>query len=109
VLKPEGWLEITHSLRSAKFTGPASERLNAALISWNKDCGIDLDLITHLEDYLKMTEKFEFISSQTIKIPIGGDGFGEFSSEIALYYLKLMKVILAPYMGISVEEYDQLL
>ncbi|CAG8771798.1 9157_t:CDS:2 [Gigaspora rosea] len=108
VLKPEGWLEIVHSLRTDDYTGQASARLNAAITSWHKERGIDFDIIRNLEDYFKMSGKLEFISSQIIKIPIGGDNFGEFSYEVALYYIKLMKEILVPFMGISSEEYDQL-
>ncbi|CAG8550017.1 33936_t:CDS:2 [Gigaspora margarita] len=109
VLKPGGWLEIGHTLFvDVSNLGPAYIKMDAAYISWHKERGIDFDLITHFEDYLQMTGKAEFISSQIVKIPIGGDGLGEFYSEAATYFVKLMKEFLAPYMGVSFEEYDRL-
>ncbi|CAG8693386.1 12173_t:CDS:2, partial [Dentiscutata heterogama] len=120
VLKPGGWLEIGHTLYDYDDTsGPAFKRMNDAQISsqfihnpldisWHKERGIDFDLITHLEDYLQMTGWAEFISSQTVKIPLGGDGLGEFYCDSATYYVSLMKEFLAPYMGVSFEEYDRL-
>ncbi|CAG8594508.1 6488_t:CDS:2 [Dentiscutata erythropus] len=109
VLKPGGWLEIGHTLFvDDDDRGPAFKRMDAAHVLWHKERGIDFDLITHLEDYLQMTGKAEFISSQTVKIPLGGDGLGEFYGESATYYVNLMKEFLAPYMGVSFEEYDRL-
>ncbi|CAG8715004.1 23382_t:CDS:2 [Gigaspora margarita] len=109
VLKPEGWLEIVHTLLTEcdSDCGPAFARMNDAYILWCKENGIDFDLVIHLEDYLKMTGKAEFISSQIVKIPTGGDGIGEFSCNVSLYYLKLMKEFFAPHLGISIEEYDR--
>ncbi|CAG8817351.1 3517_t:CDS:2, partial [Dentiscutata erythropus] len=109
VLKPGGWFEIVHSLRvDDDARGPTFRRMDAARVSWYKERGIDIDLITRLEDYLKMTGKAEFISSQTVKLPLGGDGYGEFAREAALNYIKLMKELFAPYLGVSFEEYDRM-
>ncbi|CAG8703375.1 18581_t:CDS:2 [Dentiscutata erythropus] len=97
VLKPEGWLEIVHSLYADDDYGGAFSK--GANISFNRERGIDFDLITHLEDYLKMTGKTEFLSSQIAKIPLGGAGFGEFTSEIVLNYVKNMRNAGSPFEG----------
>ncbi|CAG8841188.1 19621_t:CDS:2, partial [Gigaspora margarita] len=75
---------------------------------WLEERGIDFDLIIRLEDYLQMTGKTEFISSQIVKIPPGDNYLGEFICEAGSYYINLMKEFLAPYMGISFKEYDRL-
>ncbi|KAF0367638.1 S-adenosyl-L-methionine-dependent methyltransferase [Gigaspora margarita] len=111
ILKPGGWLEIEHSLPvdvNNDACASAITRINAAYVSWHKERGIDFDLITRLEDYLKMTRKVEFITSRIVKILLGGDDLGEFVSEAASYFIKLIKELLIPYMGIEFEEYDHL-
>ncbi|CAG8529502.1 10646_t:CDS:2 [Dentiscutata heterogama] len=45
-------------------------RVGDAYHSWGKEFCLDFDLILHLEDYLQMTGKVEFISSQIAKISI---------------------------------------
>ncbi|RIB17583.1 S-adenosyl-L-methionine-dependent methyltransferase [Gigaspora rosea] len=110
ILKPGGWLEIEHSLPVDvnDACAPAFARINAAYASWHKERGIDFDLITRLEDYLQMTGKVEFITSRIVKVPLGGDDLGEFTSETTSYFIKLIKELLVPYMGIAFEEYDRL-
>ncbi|CAG8591937.1 16559_t:CDS:2 [Dentiscutata erythropus] len=75
---------------------------------WHKEYEIDFDLITCLEDYLQMTEKAELISSQIVKLPLGGDGLGEFACNYSVYYIKLIKEFLVPYMRILFKEYDHM-
>ncbi|CAG8812121.1 40405_t:CDS:2 [Gigaspora margarita] len=111
VLKPGGWLEIGHPLlRIDDFVlGPTLSRIDATYVSWYRENGVHLDLILHLEEHLQMTRKTECISSQIAVIPIGGGDFGEFFSEFILYKMKLLKEFIAPFMGISFEEYDRLI
>ncbi|CAG8775268.1 14105_t:CDS:2, partial [Gigaspora rosea] len=110
VLKPGGWLEIGHPLSFDDFVhGPTLSRIDAACVSWYRECGVHLDLILHLEEHLQMIRKTECISSQIAVIPIGGGDFGEFFSEFVLYKMKLLKEFIAPFMGISLEEYDRLI
>ncbi|CAG8766111.1 24704_t:CDS:2, partial [Gigaspora rosea] len=102
--KFQGFLfEIFRILKPGAFA-----RINAAYASWHKERGIDFDLITRLEDYLQMTGKVEFITSRIVKVPLGGDDLGEFTSETTSYFIKLIKELLVPYMGIAFEEYDRL-
>ncbi|RIB17585.1 hypothetical protein C2G38_2142531 [Gigaspora rosea] len=109
ILKPGGWLEIDHSFPDNDDAhGSAVTRLSAAYASWHKERGIDFDFIIYLEDYLQMTGKAEVISSQIVKLPPGDDYSEEFICEAGSYYINLMKEFLAPYMGISFEEYERL-
>ncbi|KAF0367635.1 S-adenosyl-L-methionine-dependent methyltransferase [Gigaspora margarita] len=91
VLKPGGWLEIDHSLPTDDAYGPALTRISAAYASWHKERGIDFDLIIRLEDYLQMTGKTEFISSQIVKIPPGDNYLGEFICEAGSYYINFIR------------------
>ncbi|CAG8815678.1 5933_t:CDS:2, partial [Gigaspora margarita] len=99
--------EFDYNIKARRLAR-AITRINAAYVSWYKERGIDFNLITRLEDYLKMTGKVEFITSRIVKIPLGGDDLGEFASEAASYFIKLIKELLIPYMGIAFEEYDHL-
>ncbi|CAG8801080.1 42105_t:CDS:2 [Gigaspora margarita] len=108
VLKPEGWLEIVHSLYANDDGGIISKRVDE-IISWHKERGIDFDLLTQLEDYLEMTGKAEFISSQIAKIPLGGVGFGEFTHDVVVDHIKLSQdvgVTFAESGGGSTEELE---
>ncbi|CAG8638733.1 12549_t:CDS:2, partial [Dentiscutata erythropus] len=107
VLKPGGWLEVGLTFRNNEFVpGPALTRLDNAYALWHKRYGFNPDLILNLEDHLKMIGKTESISSQTLHFAVGNDHFGEFSYEIFLYHIRLLKEAFAPIMGISFEEYD---
>ncbi|CAG8537641.1 6694_t:CDS:2, partial [Cetraspora pellucida] len=109
VLKPGGWLEVVCTFNTELVYGPTYTRLRNTWDSWLKLQNIDTDLVGNLENYLKQTGKAESVLSRIIDSQIKrGCAFGEFMIEVFLFFYKSARNYLAPFMTISLEEFDDL-
>ncbi|CAG8516094.1 473_t:CDS:2 [Dentiscutata heterogama] len=109
VLKPGGYLEVGYQFNHDVIIGPSFTRLNEAWTSWFTANGINNDFILHFEDYLEKTGKADSITHQIGNIPVGDNSCDEYYNDMALYYFKSVKEVMAPFMGMSLKEYDELI
>ncbi|CAG8799964.1 8432_t:CDS:2 [Cetraspora pellucida] len=109
VLKPEGWLEFVGTYNTDLVYGSAYKQLKNTWESWLRLQNIDSDIVKNIENYLQQTGKVESISCQTKDSQIrSGNAFGEFLNEFIFSFYRSTRDYLAPFMSISLEEFDDL-
>ncbi|CAG8510769.1 6507_t:CDS:2 [Diversispora eburnea] len=112
VLKPGGYFEIVEAELEGYEQGEALNRWSIeGFQTWAKACNIDYKLTLKLKDILLKTNQIEDLKHNKITLPLGNWGnyiVGPFAAETTLCFVRMNEERLCPVMGISVDEYREL-
>ncbi|RHZ83276.1 hypothetical protein Glove_99g297 [Diversispora epigaea] len=112
VLKPGGYIEIVEAELEGYEKGEALERWNVeGFQKWANASKIDYKLTLDLDNILLNTNQIEDLTHDKIILPLGNWGnyiVGSFAAETALCFIRMNEERLSPVMGISADEYREL-